>query len=233
MLLRAAVFDANPGGANRTIHPKDVAARDFAKKFDILVFAGASESEIEKGKPPKKWEKWATPAPPEYSGRIGEKGEKPLKEMTKAGKILVFMEKSCNYAINKFKTAGDQHHGREQQGDLPRFLPAGRSENVSPDGGHGKAARPFSSTPPRPSRPRCRGRPTRAAPRRWSSPSATCCFPAGSKAKEQLVRRSLLLDYRKGKGRIILIGPDVIHRTHTEATCKIMFNYLLAAAAVK
>ena len=87
----------------QTIHPKDVAAKDFAKKFDVLVFAGASESEIETGKPPKKWEKWATPAPPEYSGGIGEKGEKLLKEMTKAGKILVFMEESCNYAINKFK----------------------------------------------------------------------------------------------------------------------------------
>ncbi len=87
----------------QTVHPKDVAAKDFAKKFDILVFAGASESEIETGKPPKKWENWATPAPPEYSGGIGEKGEKLLREMTKAGKTLVFMEESCNYAIHKFK----------------------------------------------------------------------------------------------------------------------------------
>jgi hypothetical protein len=45
-----------------------------------------------------------------------------------------------------------------------------------------------------------------------------------------LVRKSLLLDFRKGKGRIILIGPDVIHRTHGEGTYKIMFNSLLAAA---
>jgi hypothetical protein len=48
--------------------------------------------------------------------------------------------------------------------------------------------------------------------------------------ERELLRKSLLLDFRKGKGRIILIGPDVIHRTHSEATYKIMFNSLLAAA---
>jgi len=49
----------------------------------------------------------------------------------------------------------------------------------------------------------------------------------------ELVRKSLLVDYRKGKGRIILIGPDVIHRTHGEGTYKIMFNSLLSAAATE
>jgi hypothetical protein len=50
---------------------------------------------------------------------------------------------------------------------------------------------------------------------------------------EQLARKSLLVDFRKGPGRIILIGPDVIHRTHSEGTYKILFNSLLAAAEVR
>ena len=51
--------------------------------------------------------------------------------------------------------------------------------------------------------------------------------------ENELVRKSLLVDYRQDKGRIILIGPDVIHRTHSEGTYKIMFNSLLSAAEVK
>ena len=51
--------------------------------------------------------------------------------------------------------------------------------------------------------------------------------------EEQLLRKSLMVDFRRGKGRIILIGPDVIHRTHGEGTYKIMFNSLLSAAATE
>ena len=51
--------------------------------------------------------------------------------------------------------------------------------------------------------------------------------------ENELVRKSVLVDYRKDKGRIILIGPDIIHRTHSEGTYKIMFNSLLTAAEVK
>ena len=51
--------------------------------------------------------------------------------------------------------------------------------------------------------------------------------------ENELVRKSLLVDYRRDKGRIILIGPDIIHRTHSEGTYKIMFNALLGAAETK
>jgi hypothetical protein len=86
-----------------TVHPQDVAKKNFAAKYDIVIFAGASESEIESGKLPKKYEEWEVPAPPEFSGGIEEKGEKLLKEMVKNGKTLIFMDDSCNYAIKKFK----------------------------------------------------------------------------------------------------------------------------------
>ena len=48
--------------------------------------------------------------------------------------------------------------------------------------------------------------------------------------EEYLARKSLVVDYKKNKGRIILIGPDIIHRAQSEGTYKLMFNSIFAAA---
>ncbi len=212
-----------------TVHPKDVAKKDFAGKYEILVFAGASETEIESGKPPKKWEKWSTPAPAEYSGGIGEKGEKLLKEMTKAGKLLVFMEESCNYAINKFKLPVTNIMEEDSKVICPgSYLRAEVKVSPLTRGMDDNAAIFFNSTPTFETRlPRVAGE-SRSTPLVFAD--RDLLLSGWLEGEEQLARRSLLVDYRQGKGRIILIGPDIIHRTHGEGTYKIMFNSLLAAA---
>ena len=196
-----------------TVHPKDVAKKDFAGKYDILVFAGASESEIESGKPPKKWEKWSTPAPAEYSGGIGEKGEKLLKEMTKAGKLLVFMEESCNYAINKFKLPVTNIMEENSKVICPgSYLRAEVKASPLTMGMDDSAAIFFNSTPTFETRlPRVAGE-SRSTPLVFAD--RDLLLSGWLEGEEQLARRSLLVDYRQGKGRIILIGPDIIHRTH-------------------
>ena len=212
-----------------TVHPKDVAKKDFAGKYEILVFAGASETEIESGKPPKKWEKWSTPAPPEYSGGIGEKGEKLLKEMTKAGKLLVFMEESCNYAISKFKLPVTNIMEENSKVICPgSYLRAEVKVSPLTAGMDDSAAIFFNSTPTFETRlPRVSGE-SRSTPLVFAD--RDLLLSGWLEGEDQLARRSLLVDYRQGKGRIILIGPDIIHRTHGEGTYKIMFNSLLAAA---
>jgi len=215
-----------------TVHPKDVAKKGFGSKFDIMLFAGASESEIESGKPPKKLEKWATPAPLEYSGGIGEKGEKLLKEMVKSGKTLVFMEESCNYAINKFKMPLTNIMDENSKVICPgSYLRAEVKNSDLTSGLDSSAAVFFRDTPTfETSLPN-------AADESRSTPlvfgERDLLLSGWLEGEEQLVRKSLLVDYRKGQGRIILIGPDVIHRTHGEGTYKIMFNSLLSAAEVK
>jgi hypothetical protein len=212
-----------------TVKPKDAAGKNFAARFDVLVFAGASESEIETGKPPKKWENWATPAPPEFSGGIGEKGEKLLKEMTKAGKLLIFMEESCNYAINKFKMPVTNVIEENSKVICPgSYLRAEVKASPLTAGMENSTAVFFNSTPTfETSLPRAADE-SRATPLVFGE--RDLLLSGWLEGERELARKSLLLDFRKGKGRIILIGPDVIHRTHTEATYKIMFNSLLAAA---
>jgi len=45
-----------------------------------------------------------------------------------------------------------------------------------------------------------------------------------------LLRKSLVVDFTRGNGRIILIGPDIIHRAQSEGTYKLMFNALFTGA---
>ena len=215
-----------------TVHPQDVAKKGFGSKLDILLFTGASESEIESGKPPKKWEKWATPAPPEYSGGIGESGEKLLKEMVKNGKTLIFMDESCNYAINKFKMPVTNIMEENEKVVCPGSYLRVEVKNSELTAGMGKTAAVFFRDTPtfETSLPKSASE-SRFTPLVFGE--RDLLLSGWLEGEAQLVRKSLLVDYRKDKGRIILIGPDVIHRTHSEGTYKIMFNSLLTAAEVK
>ena len=212
--------------------PKDVAKKGFAGKFDIMLFAGASESEIESGKPPKKWEKWANPAPPEYSGGIEEKGEKLLKEMVKNGKTLIFMDESCNYAINKFKMPVTNVMEDNSKVTCPGSYLRVEVKNSELTAGMDKSAAVFFRDTPtfETSLPNTANE-SRSTPLVFGE--RDLLVSGWLEGENELVRKSLLVDYRKGKGRIILIGPDLIHRTHSEGTYKIMFNSLLSAAEVK
>jgi hypothetical protein len=215
-----------------TIHPQDVTRKDFASKFDVVIFVGASETEIESGKPPKKWEKYYEPAPPEYSGGIGEKGEKILKEMVKNGKLLIFMDDSCNYAINKFKMPVTNVMEENSKVTCPgSYLRVEVKDSELTAGMDKTAAVFFRSTPTFETSLPNSADESRSTPLVF--PERQLLISGWLEGEEQLARKSLLVDYRKGKGRIILIGPDVIHRTHSEGTYKIMFNSLLAAAEMK
>jgi hypothetical protein len=215
-----------------TVRPQDVAKKGFSSKFDIILFAGASESEIESGKPPKKWEKWATPAPPEFSGGIAEKGEKLLKEMVKNGKTLIFMDESCNYAINKFKMPVANIIEDNDKVTCPGSYLRVEVKNSELTAGMEKTAAVFFRDTPtfETSLPKTANE-SRFTPLVF--PDRDLLISGWLEGEIDLVRKSLLVDYRKDKGRIILIGPDIIHRTHSEGTYKIMFNSLLAAAEVK
>ncbi|MCP4157837.1 MAG: hypothetical protein GY757_59555 [bacterium] len=213
-----------------TIHCKDLLKKDLLKKYDILVFVGAAKSEIESGKPPKKWEKWFAPLPPEYSGGIGEKGKTILKAFLKSGNSIVFMDESCQYALDTFKSP------------VKNIIKEGSKEVRCPGSYLSVEVKKTDLT---------FGMPARTALYYYNGPVFKTDLPRGFaqkrnthvvfgrndllisgflKGDEHLFRRSLVVDFTSHGGRIILLGADVIHRTHTEATYKLMFNSLFTAA---
>jgi len=213
-----------------TIHNQDFLSKDFLERYDAIVFTGASESEIESGKPPKKWERYATPLPPEYSGGIGEKGEKLLQEFVRRGKTLVFMDDSCNYAINKFKLPltnimEDEENPVVCPGSFlaVELKESGLTAGMEKSGVVFFRRNPVFETDLPPSVKEERRTPMVFAGR-------DLLVSGWLEGENELVYKPLVVDYQKEKGRIILIGPDVIHRTHSEGTYKIMFNSLFSAA---
>ncbi len=212
-----------------TLHPADVLKKDSLSTYDLLLFTGASETEIESGKPPKKWEKYFTLPPKEYSGGIGEKGLTVLKEFLKKGKTLVFMEESCDYAINKLKIPVTNVMDENSKVNCPGSYLRVELKESPLTAGMGPTAAIFFRNHP------CfeTVTPASAAQDRRTPvvfPGRDLLLSGWLEGEQLLARKSLVVDFRQGPGRIILIGPDLVHRTHSEGTYKLIFNTLLSAA---
>ena len=212
-----------------TVHPKDVLKKDFLKKYDIIVFVGAGKTEIESGKPPKKWERWFTPLPPEYSGGINKKGKKVLEEFLKKGKTLIFMGDSCEYALEHFKLPVEDVIKEAKKVRCPgSYLEVEIKESQLTYGMKPKAAVYYSKDPvfstflPR-SITQKRRTPVTFGRR-------DLLLSGYLEGEEYLLRNSLVVDFSIDDGRIILMGPIVTYRAQSEGIYKIMFNALFTAA---
>ena len=212
-----------------TVHNKDILKKDFTKKYDVLIFVDASESVIESGKPPKRYERWYRPLPPEYSGGIGKEGEKVLKKFFESGKTMVFMDSSCGYAIKKFKLpVTDISEGNSKIVCPGSYLEVKIKDSEITFGMDEKAAVFYRRAPVfRTSLPKLSVESRRTPVVFGMRDLLLSGWLAG---EEHLARKSLVVDYKKNKGRIILIGPDIIHRAQSEGTYKLMFNSIFAAA---
>jgi len=211
-----------------TVHPKDVLKKNFLKKYDILVFVGTTKTQIESGKPPKKWEKWFTPLPPEYSGGIGEKGKKILKEFLKSGKTIIFMGGSCDYAVDAFKLPVTNIVKENSKVTCPgSYLEVEIKESELTLGMAAKAAVYYYGDPVfKTSLPRSSAR-KRRTPVTFAR--RDLLLSGYLEGEEYLAKRALVVDFSIDNGRIILLGPDIIYRAQSEGTYKIMFNSLFTA----
>jgi len=212
-----------------TVHAKDFQKKDFLKKFDIVVFVGASQTEIESGKLPKKWEKWETPMPPEYSGGIEEKGKDALKEFLKAGKTLIFMGESCEYPLENFKLPVENIVKESSKVSCPgSYLSVDVKEGELTYGMPAKAA-VFYNEDPVFSTSLTNG--VDQDRRTAVIFSARDLLLSGAlEGEEVIARKAVVVDFTMEKGRIILVGPDMVFRTQSEGTYKILFNSLFTAA---
>jgi hypothetical protein len=212
-----------------TVHPADFVKKNIIKDYDVLVFVGIHKRTIETGLPPKKWERWFSPLPPEYSSGIGKKGEAVLKKFLEAGKTLIFMGDGCNYAIEKFKMPVVNIKEQTKKILCPgSYLRAVVKESDLTLGLEGEIAIFYEEDPVfRTYLPRNYNE-TRKTPVVFGKKDLL--LSGWLDGEDFLLRKSLVVDYSREKGRIILIGPDIIHRAQSEGTYKIMFNALFTAA---
>lgn len=212
-----------------TVHAKDFLKKDFLNRFDVLVFVGTHKRTIESGLPPKEWERWFSPLPPEFSTGIEKKGEELLIKFLESGKTMIFMGDSCDYAIEKFKLPVINVKENNKKIICPGSYLRAQVKESELTWGLNKEVAVFYEEDPvfRTFLPK-NSHESRKTPLVFGS--RDLLLSGWLDGEGYLIKKSLVVDYKRGKGRIILIGPDVIHRTHSEGTYKIMFNALFSAA---
>ncbi len=220
----------------RTLKADEFKGKDSLKGFNVIVFCGATASQIDAGLPPKKWEKWTTPLPPEFSGGIGSEGQKRLEEFLAGGGLLLFVGDSCDYAIDKLKlpvtnlmTEGERGSGFAEVNCPGSYLRFTSKESPLTWGLPESGAIYYDNNPVFATRPPRRADESRSTPLVFAGQDLLLSGWLDGEAA--LLRRALVVDYRQGKGRVILIGPDPIHRTHSGGTYKLLFNALLAVTS--
>jgi hypothetical protein len=212
-----------------TLHAKDFQKKNALKNYDVLMFIGAPKSVMEKGKPPKEWERWTSPLPSEYSGGLEEKGKAALKEFLKAGKTLVFMTASCNYAVEHFRLPVSNVAENNRALNCPgSYLQAEVKDSELTFGLHGSAAIFYNGDPAfQTSLPRDPSMKRRTA---LVFGQRDLLLSGALEGESSIARKSLVVDFSIDGGRIVLIGPNLLFRAQTEGTYKIVFNTLFTAA---
>jgi hypothetical protein len=212
-----------------TLHPQDFKKKNPLKKYDIVIFIGVDKPGIESGKPPEKYMAWYTPQPPEYSGGIEKKGKEALDEFIKAGKTLIFIGESCDYALDKFTLPIRNIAKDNKTLHCPgSYLEAKIKKSELTYGMHGSAAVYYAEDPAfRTFLPR-KPEQDRRTPVIFGA--RDLLLSGALEGEDELFRKSLVVDFTEGKGRIILIGPDITYRAQSEGTYKILFNSLFTAA---
>ncbi len=209
------------------LRPADLARPKRLSGFDLLIFPDISAEEISRGVSGDDWERWSAPRPPEFSGGIGAKGLKALEDFLAAGGSLLFSGRSCAYAINNFKLpVNDIGRNNDRLNSPGSYLRVQVKETPLTWGLPAESAVFFRRDPVFQ---------TRLPPRTDENRSTPLVFARRDlllsgwlDGEEELVNRSLVLDFRRGAGRIVLIGPDLVHRSQGEANYKLLFNLVFA-----
>jgi hypothetical protein len=212
------------------LNNEDIKEGSFKGETDVLLFPDISSAIIRTGEPDNpEARRWWTPLPPKYSGGLGPKGEEAIKKWVEKGGTVVGMDSSTAYLIEIFQLP------------VTNVL-----KNISPDefSAPGTMLRIEVDT----SNPIGYGmRPEEAAYFSGSAAFQTSVpdarferqviarFPAHRddiaisgyvKGADLLEKKAAVVEYRVGKGRVILIGFRPQHRAQTLRTFKLLFNSL-------
>ena len=202
------------GFAYTSLHNADLQAGDLKSKYDVIVFPDQAATEIRNGFASGRM-------PAEYTGGVGTAGAAALKQFIESGGTLIFLNRSCSYAISalglnvKNVVAGASSSDFYSPGSLLRVkldlnspLTRGLPENI-----------PIWSE---------------ASPAFDTEEHSAAAYPptgildSGWLLGEKLIAgRSALVDARVGSGHVVLFGFRPQYRAQSYQAFKLFFNALL------
>ena len=208
----------------------DIKEGSFKGKADVLLFPDVSAAIIRTGEPDNpEFRRWWTPLPPKYSGGLEPEGEEALKKWVEKGGTVVGMDASTAYLLEIFElpvTNVLKDVGRDE------FSAPGTMLRIDVDTYHpmGYGLRPeeaayFSnSTAFQTSVPDARFK--RHVIARFPGHRDDIPVSGYVKGADLLEKRAAVVEFRVGKGRVVLIGFRPQHRAQTLRTFKLLFNAL-------
>ncbi len=202
----------------------------YSGKVDVVLLPDVGMSIIAEGKPADpEADRFFSPLPPEYAGGVGSEGGEALKKWVEEGGTAVALDGSCDYLIDLFKLPLTNVFAN----GADDFYAPGTMLRILVDTAHplGYGLRPdeaayFARSPAfRTTVPDARFE--RHVVARYPDHRDDVPISGYIRGADRLTRLAAVVDFRVGKGRVVLIGFRAQHRAQPHRTFKLLFNALL------
>jgi hypothetical protein len=209
----------------------------YRGKVDVILLPAVEADILEKGEPSSaEARRFWQPLPPPYAGGIGADGGEKLKKWVQEGGTLVSMDSSTEYAINLLGLpvrnilSGVRQEQFHAPGSMLRIrLDPGHplSHGLRPEEAAYFADSPAFQTSPTDAR--FERRVVASYPEQEEDILLSGYLEGG----ERLERKAAVVEYRVGKGRVVLIGFRPQHRAQPHRTFKLLWNALYLPGLVE
>ena len=212
----------------RNLSNEQIKDGSFQSNVDAIILPDVDQTTIRDGQS-ERAARFGSPFPPEYQGGVGKEGGKNLKEWVEQGGTLVALDSSTAYAIDLFKLpvtnvlSGVNSDRFNVPGSMLRMY----FDNTHPlaYGMRKEEAGYFSRSPAFQTR-LPRGGLDRRVVATYPEHDDEVLVSGYIKGAELLEKKSSVVEFTVGKGRVVLIGFRAQHRAQSHRTFKLLFNAL-------
>jgi hypothetical protein len=209
----------------------------YRGKVDVILLPSVGKDILERGEPgsPEARRYWE-PLPPPYAGGIGADGGDRLKKWVEEGGTLVAMDESSEYVIDLLSLPVTNVLARvsPEEFNCPGSMLRIRMDPTHPlsHGLQSEEAAYFAESPAFQTSP-TDARIERRVVASYPEDARDILVSGYLKGGELLEKRAAVVDFKVGKGRVVLIGFRPQHRAQPHRTFKLLWNALYLAGLEK
>ena len=209
-----------------SVHNDMIKKGELNKKLDVLIIVDIDKRTIIDPKPgDSRAARFYRPLPEKYEGGIGKEGVSHLKQFVKKGGTLITLDSGYRLPVDEFPlpvTNALENVSRSEY-NAPGVMLKVNIDTDHPIGwGMPKTAAAFVSRSPGFVTSQPIGDVDRTVVARY--PEEPLLISGWIKGEKLLQRKAAIVDFKFGKGKVILLGFRAQHRAQPHGTFKLLFN---------